>query len=340
MTVNDKFYSPVLHNFHKICNSAAHAENPRTIRIDMRAVTPRLTPLQQRVAREIVALVRRDNRPAGYHLPKLALAKAIGTSHNPVEAALAYLARRGIVRHLPDRGYFLTRDARQIDDAARRLPHSGDEKLYHRIVDARLEHRLPDEATESALLRRFSASRSMLHRVLTRIQQEGWAERKAGHGWTFLPLIDSVEAYEDSYELRRVLEPAGVLGRKFAPVPAELAALRAEQAFMAGGGYTKMTADEWVDLNARFHEALARWSGNPFLLQTIRRMNQLRRLVEYRAVAGEPRLRARQANEHLRILDAVERGNNRRAAALLRQHLEGARRDKVSPAYFRGTGKD
>ncbi len=222
-----------------------------------------------------------------------------------MEAALAYLAKRGIVRHLPDRGYFLARDARQLDDNARRLPHSGDERLYHRIVDARLEHRLADEITESALLRRFGTTRPVLQRVLKRIQQEGWIERKAGHGWAFLPLIDSIEAYDDSYELRRVIEPAAVLGRKFAPVPAELAALIAEQSFMAGGGYASMTADEWIDFNARFHEALARWSGNPFLLQTIRRMNQLRRPVEYRVVAGDPQLRARQASEHLRILEML-----------------------------------
>lgn len=296
-----------------------------------------LTPLQQRVAREIIALARRENRPAGSHLPKLALARAIGTSHNPVEAALAYLARRGIVRHLPDRGYFLARDARQLDDNARRLPHSGDERLYHRIVDARLEHRLANEITETSLLRRFSTTRPVLQRVLKRIQQEGWIERKAGHGWAFLPLIDSIEAYEDSYELRRVLEPAGVLGRKFAPVATELAELRAEQSFMAAGGYTQMTADEWVDLNARFHEALARWSGNPFLLQAVRRMNLLRRLVEYRAVAGDPKLRARQASEHAGILEAVQRGDQRRAAALLRRHLDDARRDKVLPAHFRGS---
>jgi DNA-binding GntR family transcriptional regulator len=298
-----------------------------------------LTPLQQRVAREIIALARRENRPAGSHLPKLALARAVGTSHNPVEAALAYLARRGIVRHLPDRGYFLARDARLIDAAARRLPHSGEERLYQRIVEARLDRRLPDTITEAALLRRFGASRPVLQRALARIQQEGWIERKPGHGWVFLSLIDSIEAYEDSYELRRMLEPAAVLGRKFAPVAAELAALRAEQSFMAGGGHARMSADEWIDLNARFHEALARWSGNPFLLQTLRRMNQLRRLVEFRAVAGDSRLRARQAREHLGILDAVARGDRRLAARRLRRHLDGARRDKVLPAHFRGGGR-
>ena len=37
-----------------------------------------LTPLQQRVAREIVAYARRENLPAGHHLTRLALAREIG----------------------------------------------------------------------------------------------------------------------------------------------------------------------------------------------------------------------------------------------------------------------
>jgi DNA-binding GntR family transcriptional regulator len=303
----------------------------------MRHDTPPLTPLQQRVAREIIALARRDNRPAGYHLPKLALAREIGTSHNPVEAALAHLARIGVVRHEPDRGYFLARGAHQLGTAAKKLAPAGDDPLYLRIAELRLTHRLPDSITETDLIRRFDASRSTVRKALARIQQEGWAERRAGHGWAFLPLIDSVEAYEENYEIRRVLEPACILSAKFAAAPGELETLKRQQAFMAEGGYGAMTPVEWADINARFHETLARWSGNRFMLQTMRRLNQLRKLVEYRAVTGAPQVRARQAGEHLHILEAISRGDRTAAADLLRQHLDGARRQKVQPAHFTAT---
>lgn len=300
---------------------------------------PALTALQQRVAREIVAMVRRENRPSGHHLSKLQLARAIGTSHNPVEAALDYLARKGIARHEPDRGYFLARDASALGAIAKTLAPAGDDPLYRRIVDARLSRRLPDTITETELMRVFDATRSAAHRALTRIQQEGWVERRAGHGWEFQPLIDSVEAYEDNYELRRALEPAGLLSRKFAAVAEELEELKRQQAFMAQGGHREMTPAEWVDINARFHETLARWSGNRFMLQTIKRINQLRKVVEYRIVSGDPELRARQASEHLRILEAIEDGDRETAARLLGRHLEGARRAKVRPDHFVATAR-
>ena len=51
-----------------------------------------LTPLQARVARDIVSLVRRENRKAGDHLVESNLARDIGTSRSPVNAALRYLA--------------------------------------------------------------------------------------------------------------------------------------------------------------------------------------------------------------------------------------------------------
>lgn len=302
----------------------------KTVRHDVQS----LTPLQQRVAREIIALARRDHRPAGYHLPKLALAREIGTSHNPVEAALAHLARIGVVRHEPDRGYFLARDAQQLGSAAKKLAPAGNDPLYLKIAELRLTHRLPDSITETDLIRRFGAARSAVRKALARIQQEGWIERRAGHGWAFLPLIDSVQAYEENYEIRRVLEPACVLSSRFAAAPGELETLKREQAYMASGGYGAMTPVEWADINARFHETLARWSGNRFMLQTMRRLNQLRKLVEYRAVAGAPELRARQAGEHLHILEAIGHGDCAGAAELLRRHLDGARRQKVLPEHF------
>lgn len=295
-----------------------------------------LTPLQQRVAREIVSYARREDLAAGHHLTRLALAREIGTSHNPVEIALAHLARIGVVKHEPDRGYFLARPARELREAVERLHPARDDPLYYRIADRRLTHRLPDVVTEAELIRTFKVSRTEVRRALLHIQRDGWAERRAGHGWTFLPLIDSPEAYEESFEIRRAIEPAAILSPKFRPDPEALAALIRQQEFMAANGYRTMSPVEWADINARFHESICAWSHNRFFLQTMRRLNQLRRLVEYKVIAGNHGApRKAHAKQHVAILRALESGDRAHAAALLRAHLEGAQREKVRAALFR-----
>jgi DNA-binding GntR family transcriptional regulator len=112
-----------------------------------------------------------------------------------------------------------------------------------------------------------------------------------------------------------------------------LAACRRQQEFIANGGYLTMTPQELFEANSYFHETLAACSGNRFLQQTVRRLDRLRRLVEYRqASARAPR--KGQAEEHLAILECLERGDRLAAADQMRRHLEQARRHKVDPALF------
>ncbi|MFJ3054996.1 GntR family transcriptional regulator [Herbaspirillum sp. NPDC087042] len=293
----------------------------------MSEVQAELTPLQSRVAREIVAYARRENLRAGEHLAESMLAEQIGTSRSPVNVALKHLARQGVLQHDLNRGYFLSRDALELDGMAQQFSVEPDDPLYLRIAEDRLAKRLPDEVSEADLMRQYSTSRSVLRKVLSRIQQEGWVEKLVGHGWHFQSLIDSPQAYEESYVFRAAVEPTGLLANTFAAPPAELATLRRQQQFIYDGGYQTMTEIELFESNSHFHESLARWSGNRFIYQSVRRTNQLRRLVEYRqARAREPR--KLQAQEHLAILAAIQAQDMLQAASLLRNHIDGARRGK------------
>lgn len=74
----------------------------------------------------------------------------------------------------------------------------------------KLARLLPERGSENDLMRRCGVTRLQLRRVLTRIAGEGWIERNEGRGWTFAALIDSLEAYRESYELRQILEPQGL----------------------------------------------------------------------------------------------------------------------------------
>lgn len=287
-----------------------------------------LTPLQVRIARDIVALVRRDARPVGHHLAETQLARDIGTSRSPVKAALGYLAELGVVRHDANRGFFLACDAASLTAVAEQFASSSpDEPLYLQIATDRLAGALPDEVGEAWLMRRYDIARTTLRKALSRIAREGWIEQGVGHGWRFLGMIDSPEAYDESFLFRQSIEVTGLLSTSFRSDPKQLDEIRREQQRIVNGGWSSMTPAELFDANSHFHEAVAKWSGNRFIYDSVRRINQLRRLVEY-SQTSKRKPRKGQAGEHLAMLDAIVRSDLLSAAALMRSHLDGARRLK------------
>ena len=288
-----------------------------------------LSPLRARVVRDILNALRRERAAKGSHLAAAALAAEIGVSRSPVNHALAFLAEEGILEHDPNRGYFLVCDWPRLATLATQESEGSAEDLYGSIAGDRIAGKLADTATEAELMRRYGAARTRLLRVLSRIRAEGWIERLLGHGWRFLPLIDTPEAYAESYAFRAIIEPAGILSPGFKVDTDRLAALRKRQETVRDEGYRVMKARELFEANCEFHETIASFSGNRFVLDSLVRVDRLRRLVEYRQAAGDRLPRREQAAEHLVILDALEAGKLRRAASLLRSHLEGAAKTKA-----------
>ncbi|MFG6667892.1 GntR family transcriptional regulator [Halomonas sp. HNIBRBA4712] len=293
--------------------------------------------LQVKIAQEIIALARRERYAAHQRLVTTALAEELGVSRSPVKSALSILEELGAVQYDKNRGFFLACAAEELTATLKLLDGNADDDLYQRIAEFHLDGKLAADVNEAEMMRLLGVSRNQLRKCLSRIQQEGWVERNAGHGWHFMPVVDSVEAYEESYYFRIVNEPAAILGPSFEPHREELSSLIAEQEFIASQGYSYMTAQELFDANTRFHETVASWSGNRFILQSLKRLNQLRRLVEYRQV-DKRASRKGQSAEHLDILYAIQRMDGLEAASLMRKHLEGARRTKVyDSALFKRT---
>ena len=182
-------------------------------------------------------------------------------------------------------------------------------------------------------MRRYDISRPRLRRILTRIATEGWIERREGRGWSFVQLIDSIEAYRESYELRQILEPAGLINDAFQIDASVLGRLRQQQFMVRDGGWRTLSQIELFETNAQFHEGLAAMSGNRFLLGTVERQNQLRRLVEYRQTLNRDQVRG-QNDEHLLIIAALEDGRRFEASQLLSQHLGNAKTRKARNGIF------
>jgi DNA-binding GntR family transcriptional regulator len=221
-----------------------------------------------------------------------------------------------------NRGYVLTRDAYEIQ-LTTELPTSADEALYMRIARDRVANRLPQCTTETELMRRYDCGRNLVLAALAMLSEESLVRRGRGREWQFRELLNSPQIRRQSYELRLMLEPAALLLPGFRPDKNKLADMRSRQvALMLSAGRTASWR-EVFDVDASFHELLAHFSGNEFLLEVIRQHNRLRRLIEYESYPDAGRVRA-WSREHVAVIDAILEGNNKLASRRLAQHLRNA----------------
>ena len=284
---------------------------------------PSLAP---QIAAQIVDHIRGQGLEAGAHLPAQLLADQLRVSRAPVTAALKHLEELEIVRSEPNRGYFLVKkssDTRlerlSIDDGV----IEAEDNVYFQIADDRLSGRLPERISESELMRLYQLTRIRLHKVLHRIAEEGWIERLPGNGWEFKASLTSRDSYDEGYLFRASMEAEALVLPTFRIDTLAFAAARSEQEAILKGGYKRMSRDHLFRSNSGFHEMLVGCAGNAFFLDGLRRVNRLRRLIEYRITVDRSRLPL-QCREHLQILDLIESRKTAEAARFLRRHILGA----------------
>jgi DNA-binding GntR family transcriptional regulator len=281
----------------------------------------------QSIPAQILDLIQADAMPAGAHLPAQLLADRLRMSRSPVNDALSLLAEKGVLMRQPNRGYFLVKP---IESEARALAGQlGLEEsdvvtdVYFRIADDRLRGLLPDEFSEALLKQRYGLTPVQLNGVLGRIANEGWAEKKPGYGWVFSSMLTTADSLLQSYRLRLALEPAALREPNYHLSPQVIARCRAAEKHLLEGSIATDTADQLHDRGVRFHESLVEGSGNAFFIDTIRRVNRVRRLLSYRSMQDRSRYKEH-CQQHLHLLDLLdllERGRNEEASQAMHQHL-------------------
>ncbi|OZI39286.1 GntR family transcriptional regulator [Bordetella genomosp. 1] len=282
---------------------------------------PRPTPLQVDLARRLAHDIAAGRYPQGSHLSEQALCAHYQVSRTPIRAALRLVAQQGLIAHRPNSGYTVANAG--TPDAAALAGHAAgptQDELCRRVVEDRAARALPDTFSERDLIARYGAARSVVAKALVQLSADGLVEKRKGHGWQFAPSLANAQALAESYRFRMTVECAGLLEPTFQADPQALARMRAaHEAVLAGE--VDMPAHAFFDLNASFHELLARFSGNRYILQAVQQQNQLRRLEEHRAYYHAARS-VDSSREHLQILAAIESGDQEWAAQLMRQHLK------------------
>ena len=280
--------------------------------------------LTAQLAAQILDHIRANELPRGQHLPSQALADACRVSRAPINSAFKFLQNLGVVRFESNRGYFLAADANELAALKLLANEGGDEDdAYFEIAEDRLCGKLPAQVTESELMRLYRLPRSRLVRILSKIAQEGWIERLPGHGWEFRPTLTERKSYEAGYRFRASIESAAVLEPGFRIDRDAFRAAREQQQALLEADLKKLSRARLFRINTELHETIVACSGNEFFLDALKRVNRLRRLIEYRVTVDRSRLN-RQCREHLKILDLLEAGNVTAASAFLREHIEGA----------------
>jgi DNA-binding GntR family transcriptional regulator len=286
------------------------------------------------LANQILGFVREDKIANEQHLVETALSERLGVSRTLVRAALKLLAERGVVEARRHQGFFLTRGWRDLEDHAIDVPLTAEDELYRRLVHDRISGDLPERITQVALIERYRVDRGLLLRVLSRMSDEAIVVKNKGHGWTFLPAIDTDVALRASYDFRRTIEPAGILLASFAPDAGVLERLR--QAHLAIADQVETASEQRLyALDVAFHETLAAFTNNSFWLQAIQQQNRLRRLLEYEGASDRRRVRD-WVKEHLGIIAALRAGRLELASERLAAHLEKAYRatqGRSAPGY-------
>ncbi|MFD4669935.1 GntR family transcriptional regulator [Lentzea sp. NPDC058450] len=286
------------------------------------------TQLTRQVAARIVDYIRTEQVATGTRLVERTLADHLRVSRSPVRNALRLLADSGAVAEAERGGYTVLDLADLRLELTEDAEDGVDESVYLRIASDRLDGTLPDRVTESALTRQYALTPAQLNRILRRASSEGWIERTPGYGWEFRPTLTSEQSYADSYRFRLTIEPAAILEPTFVLDRAALEHVRDQQQRLADGAIHELDNIELFNINHVFHETIAECSRNEFFIEALRRIDNLRRLVEYRRSLPRDRGVVR-CREHVEIADLLLAGRRTEAAERMREHLSSVTTEKT-----------
>lgn len=262
---------------------------------------------------------------AGGSLPsENALAAEIGVSRTVVRACLARLAEKGIMAW-EGREKTILRAPGAADKFALAGAAGGDglEDLETRFLDWVLRFDVPagTPLNVSQLSRDFEVTPHRLQEFLSGLSRFGLVERRARGGWTLLGFTR--EYAVELSEFRTVLELNAVRQVVNAPVDhpiwARLGRLRAEHLDLKDRIETDF--HDFSKLDERFHMAVNSVVRNRFVAE-FQKVISLIFHYHYMWDKTEERLRNRAAiEEHLALIDALERRDEPGAEEAARRHL-------------------
>ena len=194
----------------------------------------------------------------------------------------------------------------------------AEERIYRTVTDGLMSQRLlpGTKLPEASLASLFGVSRTVVRRVLQRLAHDHIVELRPNRG--AVVAVPTPEETRDIFEARRALEAAVVALAVERASQEDLRGLRSELN-MEARGVTGLDQPSWAALASGFHVRLAEVSGNAVLAryqgELISRCSLIVALYE------PPGNASCEHDEHVRILDAIEKRDADSAVALMHEHL-------------------
>jgi DNA-binding GntR family transcriptional regulator len=223
--------------------------------------------------------------------------------------------------------------SRRSSSASGHFPSEGDvstnqlgQKILQEIRGRILSWRYPPghHLGEPELSEEFAASRVPVREALRALVEQGLVEKVPNQG-CFVRQPD-VEATHHLYDLRLALELFVVERLARSGLPEEwLAQERARwEPWLNVRADAPVDGELLVRMDEEFHLAMARALANPYVISSLRDINDRLRFVRLVVVTTPHRIQTT-AGEHLAILDCIARRDPEAARRALRQNLHHAR---------------
>lgn len=196
------------------------------------------------------------------------------------------------------------------------------ESAYRALRARILEMTLPPghQAAEGELAAQLGMSRTPVHEAVLRLQSEGFLEVQPRRGIRVLPIDPTGMA--ETYEILIALEGAAAARLAAHPNP-EAARLMAEATEAMRTALAEGNRRAWAQADDAFHRALVRGCGNARLARMAGEAADLAQRARLATASLRPEPRG-SAEEHARILRAIEAGDAEGARAALAAHRQRA----------------
>lgn len=279
----------------------------------------------------------------GMRLSEQALASHCNVSRTPIRKALVVLAEKGLVRADPEGGYQLAIEPASFPGLGDELMPVEESEIYNAILRDVSAGRIGDSQTIASLQRRYGAARSAVQNALQKLSEESLAERAPGQQWLIKQFAISGEAVAKSYEFRLACEPLALTMPGFRKDMATIMSLRQSMEILRGMQEGDFDRKLFERIDFDFHMLIARGCGNPFMSEALVTHHRRRRSSQPPVHVNAFRL-MKSNDEHLQILEQIERGQFELAADLLRVHIQlsHVERPRIAgrgvPAAFRLAG--